>query len=262
VKPDRLSNTVVGLTGNLGLFVLAPWPSIASGVSFQQGPLIISLTGASDQFVGVEGAAADGVERVTIFLADGQRQRAALRDNVFTALVADAEFPIRVVAYDARNRVVGIQTFKRQLFGSVVPAAAGRNLHRVRRITGDNGTVGTVRIGHAVRGYRCWRIDFSTGQSPRDCIELLPTGPWTGVDLVQPAGRDVFVIGHVRAPAERVQLEFANGDVIRTRPIKGLFVFAIPQAHLTSNRQFAYAVGYSTEGWRIQRQGVLFRANS
>jgi len=93
-------------------------------------------------------------------------------------------------------------------------------------------------------------------------MQLIPTGPWTEADLVQPAGRDLFVIGHVRAPVVRVQLEFANGDVLKTHPVKGLFVFAIPRAHLSPKRQLAFAVGYSTEGWRIQKQGVLFRTGS
>jgi hypothetical protein len=86
------------------------------------------------------------------------------------------------------------------------------------------------------------------------------SGPWVWVDLVQPAGRDLFVIGHARRPIARVQLEFTNGEKISTRPIAGLYVFAIPRAHLDPQRQLAYAVGYTSTGHRVQRQGVVFRA--
>ena len=262
VKPDPLSNIVVGLTGDLCLFVLAPWPSESCGTAFPSGPLEITLNGSSDQFFAVAGAAADGIRRVTIFLADGQRQEAPLQDNLFAALVAGTEFPIRVVAYDQHNRVVGMQTFRSRLLGLQVPAGATRSLRLARRVRGPDGAVATVRIGRPVDRLRCWRVELSTGQAPHGCMQLVPTGPWTAVDLVQPAGRDLFVIGHARAPVVRVQLEFANGDVVRTRPVEGLFVLAIPRAHLSPTRQLAYAVGYSTEGWRIQKQAVLFRTAS
>jgi hypothetical protein len=88
-----------------------------------------------------------------------------------------------------------------------------------------------------------------------------PTGPWTYVESVQPAGHDVFVIGHVRAPVVRVRLRFANGDTIAARPVASLFMFAIPRSHLSRTRQLAFVIGYDRQGNRVQRQGVLFRAN-
>ena len=110
-------------------------------------------------------------------------------------------------------------------------------------------------MGH----YQCWRIDFSTGHSRGACDRRSITGPWISVDLVQPAGDDLFVAGHARAPITRVQLEFPNGDVRRVRPVAGLFVIPVPRAHLSTERQTAFVRGYSKEGWVIQRQGVVFK---
>jgi hypothetical protein len=119
-----------------------------------------------------------------------------------------------------------------------------------------------ARVGREVKRYRCWRVDFSTGQSPGGCLPPIGTGPSIWVDLVQPAGRDLFVIGHARWPVARVRLEFRNGDVVTVRPVARLFVLPIPQAHLRPERQVAFAVGItSPEGFRVQRQGVVFRTS-
>jgi hypothetical protein len=213
----------------------------------------------TDQFLRISGVAADGVRRVVIFLADGQRQRAALRDNMFTTLVATAEFPARIVAYDEAGRVVGVITPPTPfLFNKRVPSAATRLRPRFR-IQAPRGATAVARVGHPSGDYRCWRVDFSTGVSRGGCDSAFTTGPWIWVDLVQAAGEDLFVVGHTRAPITRVQLEFPNGDVRRARPVAGLFVIPVPRSHLSTDRQTAFVRGYSKEGWVIQRQGVAFK---
>lgn len=183
-----------------------------------------------------------------------------LRDNLFGVRVASTHFPVRLVAYDDRGRVVGVSTLRYGLGGPTLPPSAFHQLRTVRRVTGPNGTSATLRIGRAAHGLRCWRVDFSTGQSRRGCKGTTPTGPWVYTDLVQPAGRDVFVIGETRAPVVRVQLRFEDGGVVTTRPARGLFLLSIPRRYLSTHRQLAFAVGLADDGQVVQRQGVLFRA--
>ena len=265
VRPDPNSNVLVGLTGQWCLLVAygasGPSASCDSLDSFwSQGPLNWMMTGEySEQFMRINGVAADGVRRVVVFLADGQRQRAALRDNLFTTLVATAEFPARIVAYDEAGRVVGVITPPTPfLLRERVPREAMR-LRPVFRVQAPRGAAAVARIGRLVGHYQCWRIDFSTGHSRGACDRRSITGPWISVDLVQPAGDDLFVAGHARAPITRVQLEFPNGDARRVRPVAGLFVIPVPRAHLSTERQTALVRGYSKEGWVIQRQGVVFK---
>jgi hypothetical protein len=165
---------------------------------------------------------------------------------------------VRVVAYDGHGRVVGVLTWPWML-GGQVPAKATRPLHPVLRVVGPNGTTAVARLGRPVRGFRCWRVDFSTAQSTGACMSPFG-GPSIWVDVVQPAGRDVFVLGQTRWPIERVRVEFANGTVIKTRPRSGHFVVAIPRAQLKPTQQVAYVVGYTTEGLRYQRQGFVYKA--
>jgi hypothetical protein len=261
VKPDPFSNVLVGLAGRWCLIVYqrGPATSCTPGREFwSRGPLNVMLSSEGDEFVRASGVAADGVARVSVFFANGERQPAALQDNLFTTLVPGAEFPARVVAYDPKGRVVGVSTWRWPIASSV-PAAAVGSLEAVSRASGPNGTTAVARVGRRTRGYRCWRVDFSSGESPGACLPRIVGGSIL-VDGVQPAGRDLFVIGHVFWPAERVRLEFGNGDIIRVRPAKGLFVVAIPRDHLSPERQLAFAVGYTSEGLRLQRQSVLFKA--
>ncbi len=259
VKPDPLSDTVVGLTGNLCLMVVHHGglsEGCSPGRSFwARGPLNVMLTGASDQFYSVSGVAADGVRHVDVFLAGGGKQTAPLRDNLFTTLVAETALPVRLVGYDHLGRVVGVETMP--ILGAKIPASA-RQLRSVQRVAGPNGTTGLIRVGATAHGFRCWRVDFSTGDSPGACMQLFPTGPWIQAG-VQPAGRDLFVVGQVRPPVVSVELRFADGDVITTRPVARIFVLSVPRAHLSSERQLAYAVGYDSSGHRIQRQGIVFK---
>jgi hypothetical protein len=227
-----------------------------------RGPLNVLLSGEGDQFVRVNGVAADGVARVVVYLAGGERQRAALRDNLFTTLVSADEFPIRIVAYDRRHRVVGVLTW-RWPWGGNVPSQATRGLRETMRVTAPNGAKAVARVGRKVRGYRCWRVEFSTGQSPGGCLP--PFGspePSFWINVVQPAGRDLFVIGHVLGPVGRVRFEFANGATVSTRPRARLFLQAIPRSQLKPERQAAFAWGYTTGGKRLRdRHAFMFRTS-
>ncbi|MFY9577711.1 MAG: hypothetical protein WAQ33_00155, partial [Gaiellaceae bacterium] len=263
VKPDPLSDLAVGLTGRYCLAMSVGVPrSLGTSCSdpkdfFGRGAMNVSLQGTTGEFVALGGAAADGITTVKLFLADGERQSVPLKDNLFGALVAQTALPARVVGYNARGQVVGINIFG-QLFGSA-PASALRHFHVVLRVRGLSGTTAVAKVGRAARGVRCWRVDFSTGQTARGCMQLFPTGPWVNINLVQPAGRDLFVIGQTRPPVTMVEFHFQDGRVVQIRPVAGMFVAAIPRAYLRSERQVAYAVGYTARHRVQQRQGFVFR---
>jgi hypothetical protein len=260
VKPDPLSNLVVGLSGHLCLLVVGGGTTCSKPRDFfGSGSLNVSLFSPDGQSFFVAGAAPDGVARIELFTSDGVRQRVPLKDNLFTAIVG-AQQGARVVGYDSRGRVVAMQTFGG--FGQIAPPA-GAFLHLRAAVTavGPNGATGTIRVGPVVHRLRCWKATFSTGQSQTGCKEEFPTGPFTDVDSVQPAGRDLFVIGHVRAPVASVRLRFADGSSADAKPVDGMYLFAIPSSQLSPTRQLAFVIGYNARGKRVQRQGVLFKTS-
>jgi len=268
VKPDPLSDIVVGLDGNICLVLVTAGGAAGEGCNsrasfFALGPLNVMMSGGGGtEAMVVAGAAADGVVKLMVFGSDGQRLSVPLRDNLFAARVALAQFPIRLVGYDRRGRITAVQTLRSGLAGTVVPAAAWTPSGRTISARGPNGALAILRVGHDVKQIRCWRVHFSTGQSRRGCKPTYPTGPWIYTDLVQPAGHDLFVVGNVRAPVKRVKLRFADGRTLTMRPVADLFLFAIPRRYLHAERQLAFARGYNSAGQVVQRAPVLFKLPS
>jgi len=268
VKPDPLSDLVVGLDGDICLVLVSSGGAGGEGCNsrgsfFALGPLnVLTSGGGGTESLVVAGAAADGVETLTIFGADGQKLAVPLRDNLFAARVAISQFPIRLVGYDQRGRVAAVQTLNSMPVGSVLPPAAWRLSNRILRMRGANGATATLRVGRDLKGLRCWRVHFSTGESRRGCKPTYPTGPWVSADLVQQAGADLFVVGNVRAPVERVKLRFEDGRTLTMRPVADLYVFAIPRRYLRAQRQLAFVRGYEAHDIVVQRSPVLFKLRS
>jgi hypothetical protein len=267
IKPDPLSDIVIGLDGSICL-VLITGPSAGEGCNttssfFALGPLNVMMSGGGGtESMVVAGAAADGVETLTVFGSSGQKLSVPLRDNLFAARVATTEFPIRLVGYDKRGRVAAVQTLQSRLFGDSLPASAWTPTGQTIRARGPEGATATLRVTRGTKNVRCWIIQFSTGQSRRGCKPTYPTGPWVYADLVQQAGRDLFVVGNVRAPVERVKLRFEDGRTLTMRPVADLYVFAIPREYLRPERQLAFVRGYEAHGIVVQRAPVLFKMRS
>jgi hypothetical protein len=76
---------------------------------FGQGFFADAFGPRGPHFTRVSGLAADGVARVELFLADGARVEAALRDNVYTVQARFREFPAKLVAYDGNGRVAAVE---------------------------------------------------------------------------------------------------------------------------------------------------------
>jgi len=142
--------------------------------------------------------------------------------------------------------------------GRPVPGAASHHLETASRVTGPFGGLAILRVASNVTP-PCWRIDFSVGRSQAGCQSPYATGPWVYVLGVQPAGRDVFIVGQTRAPVVRVSLQFGNGDSISARPTGRVVVFAVPRGHLSANRQRAHLIGYDDHGRKVQRTAAYFR---
>lgn len=266
VKPDPLGNFAVGLTGRYCLVTYvgseSPFGTSCSNSAaefFALGPMNVTLEGTGfSRFDFIAGAAADGVAHVKAFLQDGEVVNVPLRGNLFGALVPEPQLPARIVAYDARGRVVGIQVIPPSALLLRAPAAALRNLRAVARVHGSDGVTAVLRVGRRVRHLRCWRVDFSSGQRRGGCVSV-DTGPYTEVELVQAARGDLFVIGHVRAPVEQVELRFADGRRVSVPSIAGQFVAWIPDNEVRPERQLAFAFGLRKDGTVAQRSGFLFK---
>lgn len=258
IKPDPASGLVVGLAGNICVVSVDGGGGCGSAEHFfDYGPVNVSGRGNGGDFEELDGVAADGVRRARLFLADGTVLTPPIRNNVFATRVGRSQFPVRVVSYDRRNRIVGVYTTP--TFAERIPAAA-RRLHRAGTVTGPNGAVATIRVGRSPapypRGYRCWRVDFSTGTSRAACEQTRRTRL---VSVVQPAGRDLFLVGTTYLDTRRVQVRFRDGTSVFARPVGGQFVLALPRERLSTTRRAATVLVRNHAGRIVQKQEVAFR---
>ena len=60
----------------------------------------------------MSGLASDDVARIEVFLGNGERWQAPLRDNVTAFRLQRAKFPARIVAYDDAGRVIDVKTIR------------------------------------------------------------------------------------------------------------------------------------------------------
>lgn len=274
VQPDGLSNVRVGLAVVEGEFaghgqavekcrIIVQTSSQSGGCGetlFRDRPVVFteSITNGGNQFAVIAGVAADGVTRIEIFLAGGQREEVPLRDNLFVALVPRARFPVRVVGYDPAGRVVSTEIAAGER--PAPPQEAVRSVRPVLRLTGPHGTLGILRLGDPVGGVRCYSLDFAGGASGGGCTPWPYEGPPPLALGMQPAARDVFLSGQVVAAVATVELRLPGGETERVRPIGGHVVFAIPARYLDGERHVVVATGLDAGGEVVASQGVAFRS--
>jgi hypothetical protein len=93
-----------------------------SPVPFQNGALMMGGW-MSSPITHFNGLAADGIRRVVVYLASGRKVEAALRDNVFSVAVPQAELGGKLVGYDAKGRVAVIEPLPGNAVATPCPPA-------------------------------------------------------------------------------------------------------------------------------------------
>jgi hypothetical protein len=261
VKPDPASGLVVGIAGNLCVVSGEGGKACATRDEFfARGPVYWSLMGGSGGAV-LLGAAADGVARVRIFQGDGLVLTPPLRNNLFATRLGVEPFALRIVSYDRRGRIVGVETFPPRPFHFGATRAA-RRLPRMATVRGPRGAVATVFRGPIAThprypdAYRCWRVTFSDGPSRGNCEQVRRTSL---VSYVQQSGDDLFLVGTTYGTVTRLELRFRDGTKLIARPVGRQVVIALPADRLSSKRHAATLVALNRAGFVQQKQEVAFR---
>lgn len=225
-----------------------------AGRFFERGPFSLGLyTGhGGDQYSVVNGLASDDVERMDLYLHNGERVAVPLEDNAYLVEVARTKFPIRLVAYDDTGSVIGIETYGHDPLGDPGPRPVEGKQRVVKRVVGANGTTGVLRVGPSTAGTRCHRVNFEGGADSGGCppkgfrIRGLGFG-------VQDAGYDFFLVGEVSARVARIELRFEDGRTETIEPVEGVVLHPLPSGRgITAGLEVA--VGYDRDGSEVDRQ--------
>jgi hypothetical protein len=225
------------------------------------------ITSGAGQFALMWGIASDDVARLKLFLASGETVDVPLTDNVFFTEVDRAMYPIRLVAYDAEQRVIDVRTFQDDGMTNSAPPPA-RTSMRVRfRVSAADSTTAVVEAGDPAGGYRCWSIAYRrNGLSGGGCT------PWPG-DYTDNKGKydplmfisaelvvnDVFLDGQIPAQVASVTVSFPDGTVAHAKTQDGFLVYPIPLAEFAAGRTKLAIHAYDRSGAQIAQRGMGIR---
>jgi len=90
--------------------------ALSSGSWTEGGTFHIAVPGTASISDGVQysmevGLVDDHVRRMTILLSSGKQIPVPIKDNAYVFEVAHTDYPIRLVAFNSANRVVGVDSY-------------------------------------------------------------------------------------------------------------------------------------------------------
>jgi hypothetical protein len=190
---------------------------------FPRGPFTLaeSRDYGGDQYSTLSGLASDEVARLQLFLATGETRPIPLRDNAWVVQAARADHPVRVVAYDSEDRIIGIQ----DLGGE---ARIGRPVGEWRTILtvpDRDGQLARVRIAASTDGGRCYEIRTPGGGGSYGCRPRASLAERAKLSPAITSGRDgAWLSGQVSDDIVRVDIVFRNGKIVPVEPTEGFIL--------------------------------------
>jgi hypothetical protein len=213
----------------------------------------------SDQFMTLNGLASDDVARIVVFLANGQTMKVPLRDNTFLVDVARSKTPVRLVAYDAHGRVIGIQAPNGMFGGGGASAPAQGRAVSVRKLTSPTGATAELLVGPASGNGHCYYVRSHFNKHTGGEGVFCPNPYWErqALQLGTDGNPAQFIEGHVRSNVALVKIKFADGGTMTTTPIDDFVLAVVPRQHLAKGSQVASATAYDVDGHRVGSESLL-----
>jgi len=181
----------------------------------------------SDQYVTIAGVASDDVAHMALYLATGERVAIPLHNNAYFVRVALAKYPLRLVAYDARDRVIGVKTVK----GDWQARLRAQPVQGARWRTVIHNGAGDLTTAPSTDGGTCFAIRTPRAGGELSCRPRVWQGPPLQVGVGGAAG-SAYVGGAVRADVARVVVRFEDGGSMTVVPVDGYVLSGVPRLHL------------------------------
>jgi hypothetical protein len=217
------------------------------------------FSSGSDQFMTLNGLASDDVARIVAFLANGQTMKVPLRDNTFLVDVARSKTPVRLVAYDAHGRVIGIQAPNGMFGGGGIGAPVQGRAVSVRKLTSPTGATAELLVGPASGNRHCYYVRTYFNKHASGEMVSCPNPYWErqALELGTNGNPAQFIQGHVRSNVAVVKVTFADGDTMTVTPIDEFVLAVVPRQHLAKSSQVRSATAYDAAGHIVGRESLL-----
>jgi hypothetical protein len=230
---------------------------------FTHGPINASQSvGASgDQFETIDGVASDDVKDVEVFLASGEQIAVPLADNTFIVRVDRTKFPARLVAYDAKHEVIGVETYYTDVLSTAGGngPAPGAEWRALIRVTSPTGVVATILDAPRSGGGLCWAFRYGNGGGSDSCHAAIWRGPALQISFAPvPIGLRArlgssFVKGRVAPGVASVVVRFRNGRALKLKAVEGFVLAPLPPRDTLADLEGSYATGYDRGGHQVAR---------
>lgn len=186
------------------------WPA---GRLFAGLPFAAGVGGdPSGQYATIAGLASDTVARLELVLGNGAHERVPLHDNGFLVDAALADYPLRLVAYDANGVTTGVKTFEPQSGGGLQPDQ--RPIVNGRWRVAFRTTAATVWRGPSAAGTPCVSIvPANPGVSPPFCMpeQKLSPGAVGGMSVSGTKNAPALAIVDVGSGVKSVVVRYRDG---------------------------------------------------
>jgi hypothetical protein len=216
---------------------------------FSRGPISAGtfLANGSDEFMLVSGFVSDDVHRLVAYLSTGDTQQVAVVHNAFLASIARARFPIRLVAYDAQGRIIGLTSPLTDIGGGAGPAP-GR-AKPLLHVTAPNGATATLLVGRSNQGGLCTYVRYYQSRFAQGASINCMGRAWKGSPVQLGGGGSAGIwYGRVRADVTRVEVTFGDGAHATIHPTNGAILYAVPPSEAGKNDWVRRFTGYNAHG--------------
>jgi hypothetical protein len=224
---------------------------------FSRGPISAGtfLANGSDEFMLVSGFVSDDVHRLVAYLSTGGTQRVAVVHNAFLASIARARFPIRLVAYDAQGRIVGLTSPLTDVGGGAGPAPGrAKPLLHVRA---PGGATATLLVGRSDRGGLCTYVRWHQSRSAQGASIDCKGREWTGSPVQLGGGGSAGIwYGRVRADVTRVEVTFGDGRQAAIHPTDGAVLYAVPPSESGKAAWVRRFTGFDANGRAVGSESL------
>jgi hypothetical protein len=154
-----------------------------------------------------------------------------------------------VVAYDDRNRRIGVQTLADAGGSMAGPRlAAGTKWRVILRATSATGKTAQTLIAAKADGGTCFSFRVSDGSSQGGCTTKRWRGPALRITYSSFTNTEGpgFVWGQVRPGIATVAVQLANGTTLHLKPLHGLVLAALPRGFRLGPGDVV--IGYNNHG--------------
>jgi hypothetical protein len=211
-----------------------------------------SIDEGGDQYATLSGLASDDVARLQLFLATGETRPIPLRDNAWLVQAARAAYPVRIVAYDRDDRIIGIQ----DMGGDERRTRPVGTWRTVLTVPGHGGDLARMRVASSSDGGRCYEIRLPGGGGSNGCPPKASRVHIPKLSVGISAGRDgAWLIGQVSDEIATVDIVSRTGEIETVEPTAGFILTPLEKRSSVERNGLAKVVARAASG----RQIAVFR---